>query len=223
MVALTAFEAREAGRPTTREGRRTTPARAVGPLGSLLVRRQHVTEPEAYAVEEPYAQARDTSRARSGRLCGPARAHRELRDVSQAGVLPQQAGAHAATSRVRAATGATGSTGFLRGRPRGRLRATTTPPMNSSPPQTPQGSRRSSAPARHSLRIGQSTHSAFAVSTSAGDSAKNSSGSASRQGRSASATPPGEVTSAASPAVKLMSAFLACGACAPGGRETRRP
>src|SRR5690606_17363754 len=39
-------------------------------------------------------------------------------------------------------------TGFLRGRPRGRFRATTTPWTNSSPPQTPHGSRRSLAPAR---------------------------------------------------------------------------
>ena len=44
------------------------------------------------------------------------------------------------------------ATGFLRGRPRGRLRATTTPWTKSCPPQTPHGSRRSRAPARHSLQ-----------------------------------------------------------------------
>src|SRR5882757_3392120 len=47
------------------------------------------------------------------------------------------------------------TTAFLRGRPRGRLRGTTTPWMNSSPPQTPQGSRRSLAPARQASRTGQ--------------------------------------------------------------------
>ena len=50
--------------------------------------------------------------------------------------------AHAATSV------ATSGSGCFRGRPRGRFRATTTPLMNSSPPQTPHGSRRSRAPAR---------------------------------------------------------------------------
>src|SRR5437879_348326 len=47
------------------------------------------------------------------------------------------------------------ATGFLRGRPRGRFRATTTPWTNSSPPQTPQGSRRSLAPARQASISGQ--------------------------------------------------------------------
>ena len=63
------------------------------------------------------------------------------------------AGDHAAASRPLAlAAGANGSaTGYFRGRPRGRLRATTTPPMNSSPPQTPHGSRRSSAPGQADL------------------------------------------------------------------------
>ena len=99
--------------------------------------------------------------------------------------------AHAAASLPPdPAAGANGSaSGYFRGRPRGRLRATTTPPTNSSPPQTPQGSRRSSAPARHASRIGQSRHSALASSTSAGDSAKNSSGSASRQGSSRPSQP----------------------------------
>ena len=44
----------------------------------------------------------------------------------------------------------------LRGRPRGRLRAMITPESKISPPQTPQGSPRSSAIARHSARAGQS-------------------------------------------------------------------
>src|SRR5262245_44366465 len=75
----------------------------------------------------------------------------------------------------------------LRGLPLGRLRGTTTPLMSSSPPHTPHGSLRSSAPARHSLRTGQGRHSAFASSTSDGDSAKNSSGSFVRQGSSRAA------------------------------------
>src|SRR5215813_5979518 len=49
--------------------------------------------------------------------------------------------------------------------------------MNSSPPHTPHGSLRSTAPARHAGRIGQSLHSDLASSTSSGDSAKNKSGS----------------------------------------------
>src|ERR1700734_2567839 len=65
----------------------------------------------------------------------------------------------------------------LRGRPRGLLRCTTCPPKNTSPPHTPQGWRLSIAPARHASLAAQSTQSAFADSTSCGDSAKNSSGS----------------------------------------------
>src|SRR3954469_25414984 len=65
---------------------------------------------------------------------------------------------------------------LLRGRPRGRLRGTTTPWTNSSPPHTPHGAERSSAPARHSAFSGQVVQSDFAYSTSAGDSAKKSSG-----------------------------------------------
>ena len=65
---------------------------------------------------------------------------------------PHPARAHAATSLpCGGPPERPAPTGYFRGRPRGRLRATTTPPMNSSPPQTPQGSRRSSAPARHSV------------------------------------------------------------------------
>src|ERR1017187_5347401 len=69
------------------------------------------------------------------------------------------------------------ATSVLRGRPRGRLRGTTSPRRNSWPPQTPHGSRRSKAPARQARRAGQSRHSSLADSTSWGDSAKNSSGS----------------------------------------------
>src|SRR5919106_3199533 len=65
---------------------------------------------------------------------------------------------------------------LLRGRPRGRLRGTTTPWTNSSPPHTPHGSERSSAPARHSAFSGQVVQRDLAYSTSAGDSAKKSSG-----------------------------------------------
>ncbi len=70
----------------------------------------------------------------------------------------------------------------LRGRPRGRLRGTTAPVTTSSPPQTPQGSQRSRAATRQAWRRGQSRQTAFAASTSSGDSAKNRSGSTSQQG-----------------------------------------
>ena len=76
-----------------------------------------------------------------------------------------------------------GHAAIFRGRPRGRLRAITTPWSKISPPQTPHGSPRSSAAARHCWRIGQSTHSALACSSSSGRSAKNRSGSPVWQGR----------------------------------------
>src|SRR5205807_6606518 len=79
------------------------------------------------------------------------------------------------------------ATSVLRGRPRGRLRGTIAPRISSSPPQTPQGSLRSSAPVRQASLASQPRHIALAVSTSWGDSAKNSSGS-SVHGRS---SPPG--------------------------------
>src|ERR1700722_10407532 len=69
------------------------------------------------------------------------------------------------------------ATSVLRGRPRGLLRGTIWPRKNSSPPHTPQGSRRSMAPDKHAILAAQPTQSAFAVSTSSGDSAKNGSGS----------------------------------------------
>src|ERR1035438_7494273 len=69
------------------------------------------------------------------------------------------------------------ATSVLRGRPRGLLRGTTSPRRKSSPPQTPQGSRRSCAPERQVFRAGQPQQSALASSTSSGDSARNSSGS----------------------------------------------
>src|SRR6478609_6058862 len=87
-----------------------------------------------------------------------------------------------------ARTRAHAATSDLRGRPRGLLRGTTTPWTNHSPPQTPQGSARSSAPARQSRRAGQVVQSDLAYSTSAGESAKNSSGSLTRQGSCSSAT-----------------------------------
>src|SRR5450759_1197382 len=76
------------------------------------------------------------------------------------------------------------ATGSLRGRPRGRLRATIAPWTKSSPPQTPHGSARSSALARHSARTGHAPHRALANSTSAGRSANQSSASYSRPGMS---------------------------------------
>src|SRR4051812_20749376 len=71
----------------------------------------------------------------------------------------------------------------LRGRPRGRLRAITAPRSKISPPQTPQGSPRSSAPARHAVRTGQSAQKVLASSSWAGLSANHSSGSSTRHGR----------------------------------------
>ena len=65
----------------------------------------------------------------------------------------------------------------LRGRPRGRLRLTIEPRSKISPPQTPQGSARSSAAARHWRRIGQLAQSILARSRSAGVSANHKSGS----------------------------------------------
>src|SRR5690606_14876974 len=76
------------------------------------------------------------------------------------------------------------ATGFFRGRPRGRLRGTTVPCRTSCPPQTPHGSERSRAPARHSCRIGQSAHRALASSTSSGSSANHRSAGCCRHGRS---------------------------------------
>ena len=87
---------------------------------------------------------------------------------------------------VAQAAGHAGS--FFRGRPRGRFRGITTPCRNSSPPQTPQGSRRSSAESRHRARTGQSLHSALANSTSWGDSANHRSESLTRHGSSSSST-----------------------------------
>ena len=83
----------------------------------------------------------------------------------------------------RGAAWSQAATSSFRGRPRGRLRGTTCPRRNSSPPQTPQGSLRSRAPLKQAIITGHSRQSAFAASTSAGASAKNSSGS-SRHGRS---------------------------------------
>src|SRR5699024_7696288 len=54
---------------------------------------------------------------------------------------------------------------------------------NNSPPQTPHGSWRSSAPVRHHSSTGQSWHSAFARSTSAGRWENHSSESYSRHGK----------------------------------------
>lgn len=60
--------------------------------------------------------------------------------------------------------------GFFGGRPRPRLRETTAPCSKISPPQTPQGSPRSRAPAKQAERIGQLMHNCLARSSSAGDS-----------------------------------------------------
>src|SRR5699024_2841035 len=103
--------------------------------------------------------------------------HQDHRDVSFCGVNSRGA--------RRACQAAATGTGFFRGRPRGRLRATTFPETNSCPPQTPHGSRRSKASAKHCSLTGHSPHTALAVSTSAGASAKNKSG-CKRQGTSTS-------------------------------------
>ena len=60
------------------------------------------------------------------------------------------------------------ATSVLRGRPRGRLRGTIAPRISSSPPQTPQGSLRSSAPVRQASLALHPRHIALAVSTSFG-------------------------------------------------------
>ena len=65
----------------------------------------------------------------------------------------------------------------LRGRPRGRLRGTTTPATTSWPPQTPHGSRRSSAPARQASRSGQGDAQRLGGLDVGGDSANQRSGS----------------------------------------------
>ncbi len=92
-------------------------------------------------------------------------------------VLVRAGAAVACASRLLPHGSSQAATSVLRGRPRGRLRGTTSPRRNSSPPQTPQGSRRSRAPAKQTSRMGHPRHRALADSTSAGSSAKNRSGS----------------------------------------------
>ena len=71
------------------------------------------------------------------------RCHGLLSFCRELGLSPEPLSARRSTRRfLFAAAAAHAATSVLRGRPRGRLRATTTPEMNSSPPQTPQGSRR---------------------------------------------------------------------------------
>ena len=98
---------------------------------------------------------------------------------------------HAGRSRIRpramAAGGPQAAASPLRGLPRARFAPMTTPRRNSSPPQTPHGSARCSAPVRQPGRTGQPRHSALARRMSSGFSAKNNSGSL-RQG-SSRATP----------------------------------
>ena len=60
------------------------------------------------------------------------------------------------------------------GRPRGRFCAMITPLSKISPPQTPQASPRSSAPARHGRRSGHRRQAALASSRSAGTSENHS-------------------------------------------------
>ncbi len=64
--------------------------------------------------------------------------------------------------------------GRVGGRPQARLLAMMRPPESSSPPQTPHGSSRSSAPWRHDSLSGQSPHIAFARAMSMMLSEKNS-------------------------------------------------
>src|SRR6478736_2372780 len=80
--------------------------------------------------------------------------------------------------------GGGGHAATFRGRPRGLFRAMTTPWSKISPPQTPHGSLRSSAPARQAALAGHSAQSTLARSRSSGFSAKNRSGSPLWQGRS---------------------------------------
>src|SRR4051794_6881554 len=61
------------------------------------------------------------------------------------------------------------------GRPRLRFCATTFPCTNNSPPHTPHGSRRVSAPSRQLSRTGHSRQNAFAAAMSSSCSEKNSS------------------------------------------------
>ncbi len=81
-------------------------------------------------------------------------------------------------ARRRTARPVTSSTtvgrAILRGRPRPRRTATTWPSTRNSPPQTPNGSPRSRARARHSRRTVQRAQIAFARAASAGFSEKNS-------------------------------------------------
>jgi hypothetical protein len=63
----------------------------------------------------------------------------------------------------------------LDGRPRGLLRAAMAPWWKISPPQTPQGSARSSASARQAVRSGHCWQDALACSSSAGSSENHSS------------------------------------------------
>lgn len=73
-------------------------------------------------------------------------------------------------------------TSTLRGRPRPLFWATTAPSTMISPPQTPQGSARSSAPARHDAAIGHCAHRALATAMMGACSANQSSGSSLRHG-----------------------------------------
>lgn len=70
----------------------------------------------------------------------------------------------------------------FRGRPRPLLAATILPSTRISPPQTPQGSSRSSAPSRHATASGHCWHSALAAAICGACSANQSSGSWFRQG-----------------------------------------
>ena len=64
---------------------------------------------------------------------------------------------------------------YFGGRPRGRFTGTILPFWNSSPPQTPHGSRRATAPCRQVIRTGQARQSALASRMSGISSEKNSS------------------------------------------------
>src|SRR5208282_4874219 len=82
------------------------------------------------------------------------------------------------------------------GWPRGLLCAIILPLSNISPPQTPKGSARSTAPARHGSRSGHAWHDALASSRSAGCS-ENHSAALSLQG-SGLPSSPARLASAAS-------------------------
>lgn len=130
---------------------------------------QGAPQPESDGVVHPTCQTAGCTTVRLGHAARspPERTCR---------ALPRPSCGSAHRRATAGAISGSGS-GCFRGRPRGRFRATISPWTTSCPPHTPHGSRRSWALARHASWIGQLMHSDLAYSTSAGCSAKNTSGS----------------------------------------------